>query len=271
MKYELDTIPVWDALRADTECALCLLERRSRTNALRYFLGPAVMVPEVRVQTNERGFAPHNLRLLSKDANKLGLALLTHTRLKGLRAKLAVQAKPAAGEAARLAAKTGPMAALANKSGLRDKVAGLANFIRQQEMHCLIDEKVSDDLARYAFTLVALWKDDGEFLKAWQTGKGLCLHHAPGVLDMAAEQLDGPRLGAFLIGFLELQDRNLARVEHDVLSFTQTFDSTHSHEITGRTEGALDRALQKTAGEFPEYVEEAKSRRGPLMGSQSGG
>ena len=271
MKYELDTIPVWDALKADTECPLCLLERRSRTNALRYFLGPAVMVPEVRVQTNERGFAPPNLRLLSKDANKLGLALLTHTRLKTLRGKLSHHSKALAAEAARLAAKTGPAASLTNKSSLRDKVLELSNFLRQQEMGCLIDEKVANDVARYAFTLVSLWKDDAEFERAWSGGKGLCLHHAPAVLDMAADQLDGPRLGTFVVGFLDLQERNLARVEHDVLSFTQTFDSTHSHEITGRTEGALDRGLQKTAGEFPEYIDEAKSRRGPLMGAQSGG
>ncbi len=81
MKYEIDTIPVWDAVRAGTECPFCLLEKRSRQAAVRYFLGPSVMVPEVRVKVNETGFRPENLRLLSKDPNKLGLALISHTRL----------------------------------------------------------------------------------------------------------------------------------------------------------------------------------------------
>jgi hypothetical protein len=271
MKYELDTIPVWDALKADSECALCLLERRSRSNAVRYFLGPAVMVPEVRVQTNERGFAPHNLRLLSKDPNKLGLALLTHTRLKTLRSQLERPARALADEARKLASKGGLGGALANKSAFSEKAASFIKTLREKEIDCLIDEKVNQDIARYTFTLVLLWRDDPQFKTAWESGNGPCLHHTPALLEMATGELDAPRLGAFVAALLELVDRNLARVENDVLGFTQTFDSTKSREITGKVEGALDRALQKLAGEFPEYVEEAKGRRGPLMGTQSGG
>ena len=268
MKYELDTIPVWDALKADTECPLCLLEKRSRNNAIRYFLGPAVMVPEVRVQTNERGFAPHHLRLLAKDANKLGLALLTHPRLKTLSEKLTKHTKVLDAEAHRLAGKTGLAGAFGGKSTIRELTAALAGFLRAQETDCLIDEKIALDLGRYAYTFVHLWKDDKEFRAAWTASKGVCLHHAPALLTMASDELDAARLGAFVVEFLESQTANLARVENDVLGFTQTFDSTHSHQITGNTTGALDRALQKTAGEFPEYQDEAKTRRGPLMGAQ---
>jgi len=267
MKYELDTIPVWDAMRADTECALCLLERRSRNNALRYFLGPAVMVPEVRVQTNKRGFSPQNLRLLAKDPNKLGLALLAHTRLKTLRVELTAKSVTLKDRARKLAAKTGPAAALGSKSVVAAQASEFANYLRQQEKDCLIEEKVAQDVERYCYTLVQLWKQDSEFRGVWETGKGLCLHHMPQVLELAVVVLDAPTLAQFLLGFLALQDANLARVENDLLGFTQSFDSTHSREITGNTAGALERALQKTSGEFQEYQEEAKARRGPLLGT----
>jgi hypothetical protein len=89
----------------------------------------------------------------------------------------------------------------------------------------------------------------------------------PSGLEMAAAVLDARRLGEFLVGFLALQNTNLARVENDLLGFTQTFDSTHSREITGNTVTALNRALQKTSGEFQEYQEESKARRGPLLGA----
>jgi len=267
MKYELDTIPVWDALRAETECALCLLERRSRNNALRYFLGPAVMAPEVRVQTNQRGFAPHNLRLLAKDQNKLGLALLAHTRLKTLRAHLAARSAKLENLASKVSTKTGPGAAWASKPVVATQAREFANYLRQQEKDCLIDEKVGHDLERYCYTVLQLWKEDPDFRRTWEAGKGLCLHHMPSVLEMAAAVLDARRLGEFLVGFLALQNTNLARVENDLLGFTQTFDSTHSREITGNTVSALNRALQKTSGEFQEYQEESKARRGPLLGA----
>lgn len=265
MKYEIDTIPVWDALKAGTECPLCLLEKRSRQAAVRYYLGPSVMVPEVRVSVNETGFRPENLRLLSKDPNKLGLALVTHTRLKTLRSKLAVQAGPLRTEAAKAAAKNAFEGLLGRKT-LESQISRLAEFLRGQEARCLIEDKVTQDLARYAFTLVHLWNKDKDFRPAWKASPGTCLHHAPLVLEMARDELSVPALGVFTAEYLDLLDRNLSRVEEDILAFTQTFDSTQSHQLVGNPQGAVDRCLQKIAGTFPEYEDEAKSRRGPLMG-----
>jgi len=266
MKYEIDTIPVWDALRAGSECPLCLLERRSRQAALRYYLGPSVMVPEVRVTVNETGFRPETLRLLAKDPNKLGLALLSHTRLKAFRARFAAQAKGVRAEAAKAAAK-GPVEGLVAGRPLKDQLARLTAFLRDEESRCLVEAKVRADLERYCFTLVHLWQKDRDFAAAWASSPGTCLRHAPDLLERAADQLGAPALGRFAGEFLDLLDRSLVRVEDDVLAFTQTFDSTHSHAITGNPQGALDRCLAKVAGLFPEYEDEARSRKGPLMGT----
>jgi len=265
MKYEIDTIPVWDALRARSECPLCLLEKRSRQAAVRYYLGPSVMVPEVRVTVNQIGFRPENLRLLSKDPNKLGIALVSHTRLKALRAKLSGQTKTLRVEASKAAAKNA-LEGLVGKKPLVEQVSKLSAFLRNEESQCLIETKVTHDLERYAYTLVHLWNQDKDFRPAWNSSPGSCLHHAPLVLEMARSELPAPALGTFIGEFLDLLDRNLARVEQDVLAFTQTFDSTQSHQIVGNPQGAVDRCLQKIAGAFPEYEDESKSRKGPLMG-----
>lgn len=268
MKYEIDTIPVWDALKADSECPLCLLEGRSRQAALRYYLGPSVMVPEVRVTVNETGFCPENLRLLSKDPNKLGLALISHTRLKSLRVKLNGKCKALNAEASK-AAKRNSLENLGGQKKLKDQLLAVISFLRDEESHCLIESKVLEDRNRYAFTLVHLWKEDKEFRSAWNSSRGTCVHHAPDLLTMAGESLGGASLGTFVEEYLELLDRNLSRVQEDVLSFTQTFDSTHSHALKGTPQGALDRCLQKLAGTFSEYEEASKTRKGPLMGGVS--
>jgi len=252
VKYEIDTIPVWDALRASSECPLCLLEKRSRQAALRYYLGPSVMVPEVRVTVNATGFSPATLRLLAKDPNKLGLALISHTRLKSLRATLAKRAR-----------------GLGPGRGLPKQVRDLAQGLRTEENECLVEAKVQGDLGRYAFTLVHLWKADPDFRNQWATSPGTCLHHAPELLDRAADHLSPADLGAFVSEYFSLMDRNLERVEDDLLGFTQTFDATHSHPPRGNPQGALDRGLQKVAGVFPEYEDESRTRKGPLMGPVS--
>jgi len=268
LKYEIDTIPVWDALKAGSECPLCLLEKRSRQAAVRYYLGPSVMVPEVRVSVNATGFRPENLRLLSKDPNKLGLALISHTRLKALRNKIAEKSKGLRSEAAK-AAKKNLVESMPGQKGLKDQLAATVNFLRNEETRCLIEEKVTQDRERYAYTLVQLWHKDPEFRSAWSQSPITCLHHVPDVLEMAGQSLPLPSLGIFVGEFLSLFDRNLERVENDLLGFTQTFDSTHSRPIVGTPQGALDRCLQKMAGTFPEYEEESKTRKGPLMGGVS--
>jgi hypothetical protein len=268
MKYEIDTIPVWDALRAGTECPLCLLERRSRNAALRYFLGPSVMVPEVRVSVNQTGFRPETLRLLSRDPNKLGLALISHTRLKALHAKLAEKTKGLRAEAEKAARLSALQGAVGGKA-LREHLARAVAFLRDEEAQCLVEDKVKLDLERYAYTLVHLWLKDPEFRPVWAASPGACLHHTPALLEMASEQLPAPALGSFTAEFLDGLDKTLSRVENDVLAFTQTFDSTHSHTPSGNPQGALDRCLQRMAGLFPEYEDDAKSRKGPLMGGVS--
>ena len=56
MKEVLETIPVWDALKEDTECPICSLMKKAEEDALKYYLGPAVMVPEIRVEINKKGY-----------------------------------------------------------------------------------------------------------------------------------------------------------------------------------------------------------------------
>lgn len=268
MKYEIDTMPVWDALRAGSECPLCLLEKRSRQAALRYYLGPSVMVPEVRVSVNASGFRPETWRLLAKDPNKLGLALLSHTGLKAFRGRMSAQTRNLRAEAEKAAGKT-TLEGLVGSKALKEQIARTATYLREENARCLVEEKVQDDLARYGFTLIHLWSKDRDFRAAWASSPGTCLRHAPGLLTMAADQLAAPALGSFIGEYLDLMDRGLARAEEDVLAFTQTFDSTHSHQIVGQPQGALDRCLAKVAGVFPEYEDEAKVRKGPLMGTVS--
>jgi|GEM_PF-159086 len=266
MKYEIDTIPVWDAVKADTECPICLLESRSRQSAVRYFLGPSVMVPEVRVTVNKKGFSPENLRLLSKDPNKLGLALLHHTRIKTLREEMDKPLQALRKEAQRHQDR-GTVRKLVGNKSLTENTAALALWLEEQERTCLIEDKVRSDVERYLFTLLHLWQQDNEFRSVWKTSKATCLHHAPGLLKAAVEHLSTFHQAAFLEEFVVLLDQNLARIEEDILAFTQTFDATKSRVLVGRPEGALDRCLQKLAGAFPEYEEAQKSRRGPLMGT----
>ena len=64
MRYHLDTIPVWDAMKLLGECPLCAIRRRVELNDIQRFLGGSVMEPDVRIQVNQKGFCSHHQQML---------------------------------------------------------------------------------------------------------------------------------------------------------------------------------------------------------------
>ena len=67
MRYHIDTIPVWDAVKLDGECPLCALRRRVEKQDVERYLGASVMEPDTRIQGNDKGFCQqHQKRLLNR-------------------------------------------------------------------------------------------------------------------------------------------------------------------------------------------------------------
>ena len=64
MRYHIDTIPVWDALKLDGECLLCALERKTELGEAERYLGASVMEPDTRVQVNDKGFCRRHHAML---------------------------------------------------------------------------------------------------------------------------------------------------------------------------------------------------------------
>jgi len=56
MKEKIYTIPVTDAFNTDCECPMCVLEKKLEDENIEYVLGPFLMEPEGRMETNENGF-----------------------------------------------------------------------------------------------------------------------------------------------------------------------------------------------------------------------
>ncbi len=127
MKYELETIPVWDAYHAQSECPLCLLLRKAEQDFVRFYVGHSVMVPEMRVQVNDTGFCPAHFPMLLEGGNRLGLALITHTHVGELRRKL--ERRLGSGKAG---------------AALKREIAGFGTFLTEQIERCLICERLDD-------------------------------------------------------------------------------------------------------------------------------
>lgn len=107
MKETIYTIPVNEAFEKPCECPMCNLENRFENDRVNYYLGPSLMEPENRIETNETGFcAKHFKQMYDTRANRLGLGLILHTHLHEQNQKLDRMAHGAAAQNAEPAKKS---------------------------------------------------------------------------------------------------------------------------------------------------------------------
>ena len=80
MKETIYTIPVNEAFEKDCECPVCELKSRFESDTVQYFIGPSLMEPDTRIETNDKGFCARHFEMMYQTkANRLGLGLMLDT------------------------------------------------------------------------------------------------------------------------------------------------------------------------------------------------
>ena len=228
MKEVLETIPVWDALKEDSECPICLLMKRAEEDALRYYLGPAVMVPEIRVEINKKGYCNKHWQMLS-DLNKaqpLALSLDTYYE-----------------ESKKIYKPKFEQILKANKlfSAFEEEVS-------KREEGCLVCDYMKKRLDRYTATFAVLFKEDKDFRASLSKSKGFCIHHTLDLVHIAKSELSGDDLNEYLQLLAKLLDDNLDRVQKDVWWMTQKYKSENKDKPWNGCEDAFKRGVDKLTG-----------------------
>lgn len=236
MKLQLETIPVWDGVKEGSECFLCSLMKQAEEDSVRYYLSSAVMTPEVRVETNSKGFCRHHFHLLADGgkAQSLGLVMDTYYEENSRILDPYISRVIDAGNA-RKALKA--LNAFIDKADERDK-------------GCLICTRMEDRLMRYCYTVASLWRDDREFRAALNASKGFCMHHTIELATRAREALSGDDLACFLHDIFQLLRDNLQRVKQDDWWLTQMYKSENKDNDWKGCEDAHKRAVYKLTGQY---------------------
>ena len=247
MRYHIDTIPVWDAMKLDGECPLCALRRRNELIDVERFLGASVMEPDTRIQVNAKGFCAHHQVLLYGQKNRLGHALMMHTHLKETMGKLQPILEAARAGADKNAA-TPAFKRLLGKGEGKDDLAGAARSIREMSQTCILCDTIEENTRRYAYTMLHLYKTDDSFKKVFANSKGACLPDMAMLLEMAEEALSGQELKDFVKDLRTAMNNSLSKLEKDLEGFTLKFDYRNADKPWGDSRGSLERTVNKLQG-----------------------
>ena len=248
MRYHIDTIPVWDAMKLDGECFLCALRRKIELNEVERYLGASVMEPDVRLQVNEKGFCKHHHTMLYAQSNRLGHALMLHTHLKETMER---SEKPFAD--LRKAAQAYSAAPLTDKltgkaAQARKEVETLADSLVKMADTCVLCDSMEENMRRYIHTFFHLYRTDTEFRRRLETCKGLCMPDAAMLIRYAPEELPSKEVAGFVEMILSLQEKNMARMEGDIAWFIKKFDYRFDAEPWKDSKDAVERTANKLRG-----------------------
>lgn len=248
MRYHIDTIPVWDAMKLLGECPLCAIRRKNELYEVQRFLGGSVMEPDARIKVNAKGFCQPHQQMLFKEANKLGHALMLHTHLCESQEKLSVLFDKAA-KASRDMAGAGVIGRMTGKTqGPKEVLLSAAVEMEKLTGACVICDSLDDNMKRYAYTFLHLWKTDAEFKKAFEASKGVCVPDAALLIRLATEALSGSHLEEFITALTKLQTENLKRIEDEIKFFTLKFDYRNQDKPWGNSRDAVERTVNKLQG-----------------------
>ena len=252
MREKIYTIPVSDAFKVDCECPMCILEKKLEDEYIDYTLGPSLMEPDSRTDTNEKGFCQKHYELLyKKQVNRLGLGLIIDTHLCEQN-KTLKEAYNAASEALQKEAGLTLIKTLSNKVASKkteaEKLADAAiSRLKTLETSCAVCAKLEYTMDRYVDVIIYLWFKESDF-RALFTNKGFCLKHFRVLLEGARKYLSGKDLAVFVDALFRLQLENLERVQTEVNWFTKKFDYRNNDAPWGNSKDAIPRSIQKIVG-----------------------
>ena len=233
---KLEISRVHDAYAQSGSCPLCVLMDSVERTYLLSFQHSRVMEPNVRVKTNDVGFCPDHLGKLYQGESKLGLALVMLTHLQEKTPDL-----HAALDGAIEAARTGAR----ERSKRIQKIVGSLESLRDS---CFICHLLTQDLTRYTWTILYLWRKDPTFPQVYGASRGFCLSHFCKVLAAASDILRGEPLSRWLQETVPLMKKALDGLEKDLLAFTQLHQAGNRSLGTDEERNALARTVQMFAG-----------------------
>lgn len=222
MKEKIYTIPINEAYETECECPLCLIEKKLEKEAVEYELGAAMMEPDHREQSNEKGFCNKHYNMLFAAQNKLPLALVLDTHLDTVRAKISQMQKP------------GKAKGLFRKASSKPSCAELVSS-------CMVCGKVNGTMDRYCRVLIEMWKEDKDFREKVAKSKGFCLPHFEKLYGLSDD-------AEFLAAIAETEAAAFEKIKEDVHRFTLKFDYRNRDMEWGDAKDAPLRAVEKLAG-----------------------
>lgn len=239
MKEKIYTIPINEAFDMHTECAVCTFLEKEERERIEYTLGASMMEPDVRCETNAKGFCNAHSQMLYDFGNRLSYALVLETRLDYLEKEL--------DKISSEINKHMPKKLSFGKTELKKAVANGSTEFSKTVGSCALCERLAKVTNDFVDNILYLCRTNEEFNEKFFSSKGFCVRHFELLLEKSAEHFNDIQLSEFVKNLFKLEIDNISRVKEDVNWFTKKFDYRYANEDWKNSRDAVKRGCEKTA------------------------
>lgn len=227
MKETIATIPINDVFAEADGCPVCKMMSMLEDKNVDYITDAAVMVPDVRVETNRKGFCHRHYSMMIHHGKRLPNALLLETHLQDiLNNDIPV-----------------------DKNGKIDKKR--LQRLNEVTRTCFVCDKIALEAEHMFNTICSHWSEDEEFRKIYGEQRFICLEHYKILLNNAQKYLRGKTLAGFCKATTELTENYLKSLKSDITHFCSMFDYRNQGGDWGNSKDSIERSITFLTGEEP--------------------
>ncbi len=223
MRADITNIPISEVFDPKEGCPICRMRNMLEQRMAEYITGAAMMEPDVRIETNRLGFCYDHFRMILKQRNRLGVALILESHLDEMEKAIFKGGLPLVGTGAKSQAK---------KAAARTET-------------CFICNQVDWAMERMLATVCRLWESEREFRRLFEEQEALCLPHFTQLVSRAQKNMNKHSINDFSKAAAALSKQYLETLRGDVSHFCKMFDYRNSGEGAdwGNSRDSVERAI----------------------------
>lgn len=217
------TIPVNEAFEKSADdkscgCAFCTLYNKLEYNEIDAVLGAAMMEPDIRIETNKKGFCREHFDIMFDYKNRLGLALILESHF-------------------------GENHSSAFPKGLA-ALGGGTKRLSEMSRSCYVCDKIEYHFSRMLDTAVLLYCEDMEFRKKFASQPYFCLPHYTRMMEYAKLKMPKKVFAEFEKSAKAIEESYYTELSGDISWFCKKFDYRYEDEPWKNSKDAVERAIK---------------------------
>ena len=234
MKEQIYTIPINDALDVeDSSCPFCYLAKKLEDEAIEYTLGAAMMEPDFRMITNEKGFCKTHIKKLVEKRSALALALIMDTHLAQISSFFDLKNDSEKG--------------LFKKKNAPNPIAVAFSHVASE---CAVCSRIEHTVDRYFHTFIFMLKNEKGFLEKVLSRNGFCVDHFAKLTEGAFQKFSDREIEKFYKPILELQKKKILEYHEYIQRFVDSFDYRNAGKKCDVPSDLLTKTAELLNGKF---------------------